>query len=203
MNEENPILILVLMGIVGYIAFTWWSDFGKSGSSSEQALLPGASKASRKAVAVAIVGTVALLLGEVFGEISLGIADAQSQMTILFACYTLFAAFGEEFVFRGFLYYDKGGSGLLVTSCVAVSVLFALLHGYVVKWEEGAILFDFGTKALFSTSAIFVGSLWFYWLRFNILNPTCSLIPCIVAHLTKNLGVILVKAAQGHLVGLY
>ena len=41
------------------------------------------------------------------------------------------------------------------------------------------------------------GSLWFYAVRFFPLNPTRSLLPCVAAHATKNLGVIALKYAQG------
>jgi hypothetical protein len=49
----------------------------------------------------------------------------------------------------------------------------------------------------------FAGSLWFYTVRFFPLNPQHSLIPCIAAHLTKNLGVFGLKAALGFVSGWY
>lgn len=205
MNEDNPILILILLCIVGYVAYSWATDVRKSLSEgvAEPASLPGASMCRASLIYLAIVGSAVLLVLEVVGEIALGIDGAQSKITWLFAVYTLFAAFGEELVFRGFLFYDKGGRSQFVLSCVAISFVFALLHGYILRWEEGALVVDFGVKGIFSTVALFVGSLWFYWLRFNAMNASRSLIPSIVAHLTKNLGVVLVKAIQGHLVGLY
>ena len=44
-------------------------------------------------------------------------------------------------------------------------------------------------------------TLWFYAVRFWPLNPTRSLLPCVAAHAAKNLGVLAVKAAQGHVSG--
>lgn len=204
MNEENPILILVLMAIVGYVAFVWMSDFKKASAGVvDPGAMPGARSCSPRMLVVAIVGALFLLGLETWGELALGIAESQSEITWLFAGYTLFAAFGEELVFRGFLFYDKRGRGLLIVSCLAISLLFALLHGYVIKWEEGALLVDLGLKGLFSTAFLFLGSLWFYWLRFSKGNPNRSLIPCIAAHAAKNLGVVVVKASQGFVVGLF
>jgi hypothetical protein len=50
---------------------------------------------------------------------------------------------------------------------------------------------------------LFVGSLWFYAVRFARFNPQRSLLPCFAAHAAKNLGVIIIKLLQGHLVGAW
>jgi len=52
---------------------------------------------------------------------------------------------------------------------------------------------------------VFLFSFWLYAMRFPLrypkLNPSRSLIPCIAAHLAKNLGVFVIKLAQGHVSG--
>ena len=53
------------------------------------------------------------------------------------------------------------------------------------------------------SSLAFAGSLWFYALRFAPFNPGRSLLPCIVGHLTKNLGVFALKGAAGFVSGWY
>ena len=67
----------------------------------------------------------------------------------------------------------------------------------LVKYSVGSYQVPF----FFSTLMVFLGSLWFYAMRFQPANPGRSLIPCIVAHLVKNLGVVVIKAAQGFVVG--
>ncbi|MEX0867566.1 MAG: CPBP family intramembrane glutamic endopeptidase, partial [Pirellulales bacterium] len=170
--------------------------------------LPGAHPTTVAAVAVA-VGVSLLLLGlETWTEIRLGVSEQQSDMTVLFGLYTLAAAFIEELIFRGFIYYDKGGKALLVLSCLAASILFALIHPYMWQWNGDAdwmnkLTFNFSTIAVISTSFVFIKSLWYYTVRFYPLNPRHSLIPCIAAHFATNVGVFVVKAVQGHVVGLY
>jgi len=84
---------------------------------------------------------------------------------------------------------------------VGVSLLFALLHPFLWEWKGDGLTAHFGGKAWFSTAAIFAGSLWFYTVRFFRLNPQRSLLPCIVAHATKNLGVLAIKYVQGFVGG--
>jgi hypothetical protein len=80
------------------------------------------------------------------------------------------------------------------------SAVFALLHPFVWSWEEGFTL-TLGLNDWFSTGMIFLGSLWFYAMRFSGLNTTRSMLPCFAAHLVKNLGVIAVKAQEGFVDG--
>jgi hypothetical protein len=86
---------------------------------------------------------------------------------------------------------------------VGASVVFAALHPFLWQWEDGALTWTLTAKGGFSTAVVFVSSLWFYTVRFAGFNPHHSLIPCIVAHATKNLGVIIIKAGSGFLVGWY
>lgn len=201
---DNPLVLLALIGVVIYVGYLWLGDYraAQSGAPREGAL-PGATRAPARAIWLAVAGSVALLGIEVAGEYRLGIVDAQTTMTWLFALYALFAAFGEEVMFRGFVVVERRGRALLLASVVAGSLVFALLHGH---WYESGddgfrVLTD--GKSLFSTTMLFLGSLWFYAVRFWGLNPQHSLIPCVAAHLAKNVGVIAVKLSQGHVSGLY
>jgi membrane protease YdiL (CAAX protease family) len=175
---------------------------------------PGAKPVGSLAVSVAVAGALVLLAVEVLGENSLGIAGQQTMMTVLFGLYTLAAAFVEELIFRGYLVYERGTRRQLVAGIFVVSAIFALLHPYLWHWKtpegaaswefwRGSLSPDFGTKALFSTSIVFVRSLWFYCVRFWPANPLRSLIPCIAAHLVTNAGVFALKASQGFVTGLY
>jgi len=83
----------------------------------------------------------------------------------------------------------------------AASVLFAALHPLLWKWEDGTLAWTFTPKGWFSTSVVFISSLWFYTVRFASFNPRRSLIPCVSAHAAKNIGVFAIKAAQGFVVG--
>lgn len=228
---DGPLINLLGLLIAGGGFYIWWQDYRanrrdevKMASSRLEAdatseataiapsepshRLPGAYPTTLAAVAVA-VGVSLLLLGlETWTEIRLGVSEEQSDMTVLFGLYTLAAAFIEELIFRGFIYYDKGGKALLVLSCLAASILFAVIHPYMWHWNgdadwTGKLTFDFSTIAVISTSFVFIKSLWYYTVRFYPLNPRHSLIPCIAAHFATNVGVFAIKAMQGHVVGWY
>jgi membrane protease YdiL (CAAX protease family) len=107
----------------------------------------------------------------------------------------------EEVVFRGYLAIENRGRLLLWAGVVGVSLLFAVLHPFLWKWNGQGLTLHFGAKAWFSTAMVFAVSLWFYTVRFFQLNPQQSLLPCFVAHATKNLGVFAVKYIQGFVGG--
>ncbi len=200
--NDDPLFQILMLGAGLFILKLWLDDrkaFAK-GQPNPKAL-PGATPAGAKAVAIGIVGALVILAAETWGEIKLGIADEQSDMTVLFALCTLTAAVVEEIIFRGFLVIEKRGKAVLWLGVIGASVLFAALHPFLWDWTDGKLTWTFTDKGWFSTAAIFAGSLWFYAVRFASFNPTRSLLPCFAAHAAKNLGVIAVKAAQGHLVG--
>ena len=139
---------------------------------------------------------------ETWGELRLGIADEQSEVTVLFCLYTLVAAVIEEIIFRGFIVpAERRGRAVLVAGAVGASLLFTLAHPFLWTWDDNGFALHFTTKAWFSSGAVFASSLWFYFVRFMPANPTRSLLPCFAAHGAKNLAVILVKTAQGFVVG--
>jgi len=201
MGSDHPLLLLLLIGAAG-VAFRWWrEDLRRATGTPDPRALPGAVPAPRTATVIAVAGALALLAGETAGEHALGISGEQSRITALFGVYTLAAAFLEEVIFRGYLVVEGRGRAALVGGVVGASLLFALLHPFLWQWQDGTLVLQGSTKAWFSTGAIFAGSLWFYFVRFMPGNPRHSLLPCIAAHLAKNLGVFLVKLAQGHVTG--
>ncbi len=202
MAPDNPWLLAGMI-LAGVVVAKWWRDdyrTARLGQPAPQAF-PGATPASRQALLIAAGGTLVLLAGETAGEYALGLTAKQSQMTVLFGLYTLVAAFGEELVFRGYLVVENRGRAALIAGVVGASLGFALLHPFFWNWEGGRLSFQGDAKAWFSTAAVFTGSLWFYAVRFLPMNPTRSLLPCVVAHLTKNLGVFAIKYIQGFVSG--
>ena len=207
---DDPISILLALAVAGYFFRTWLQDFS---TKETEGALPGAKPVGLTAVMVAIAGALVILGAEVCGEYALGVVQEQTDMTILLGIYTLAAAFSEELIFRGFLFYDKGSKGQLVGSIIITSAIFALIHPYIWHYEMSDqdawwqihrwLSLDLTTKALLSTGIVFLNSLWFYYVRFFQLNPLQSLIPCIAAHFASNLGVFLIKALQGKVSGLY
>lgn len=200
--QNDPWKILLLLGIGLYVAKLWLDDYrarvaGKPNARS----LPGATAAPTKAIVVGVLGGLVIVALESWGEMRLGLAKEQSTMTALFAAYTLVAAVTEEIIFRGYIILDKKSPAVLWGSAIGASLLFAALHPFLWQWENGQLLWTFGAKGWYSSSAVFVSSLWFYFVRFSPLNPERSLVPCFAAHAGKNIGVIAIKAAQGFLGG--
>jgi len=199
--SESPILIIML--VVGgiYLGRMWWEDLQayRTGKPHPGAL-PGATPCSRRAVIVAVIGASILLGAETWGEILLGLDSQQSEITALFGIYTLFAALIEELIFRGYLVVTQRGTLVRWLAIVGASLVFALLHPFLWEWDGGVVL-TLDAKGWFSTAAIFLGSLWFYYVRFMPSNPLHSLIPCVAAHATKNLGVFAIKGVQGFVTG--
>lgn len=202
---DNPLFILIGLGAAAYFFKLWLDDLKKEKlGTPNPGAFPGATTAPRKAVIIAIIGALVILAAEVGGEYIGDFVGEQSDITILFALYTLAAAFVEELIFRGFFVVQKRGRAILVGSVLLFSILFAAIHPFLWEWSgEDGLLFHFTGKAWFSTSIVFLNSLWFYAVRFLPFNPRHSLLPCILAHLASNLGVVLIKFLQGHVVGLW
>jgi len=198
MGSDNPWLLVGMIFAGGVVAQRWAEDFrsARAGVAQPRAF-PGATPASGRLLLIATAGALVLLAAETTGERALGLTAQQSRMTVLFGLYTLMAGFLEELVFRGYLVVENRGRAGLVSGIVAASLGFALLHPFLWAWRAGALHWQGGAKVWFSTSAIFAGSLWFYAVRFVPGNPTRSLLPCVAAHVVKNLGVFAIKYAQG------
>ncbi|HLP10245.1 MAG TPA: CPBP family intramembrane glutamic endopeptidase [Opitutaceae bacterium] len=202
--SENPLLLVVMIVVSAALFHLWWSDLraARAGRPNPRAF-PGAVPCERRLLVIAVLGSAALLAIEILGENALGLTAQQKTVTVLWSLYTFAASFTEELAFRGFLVVTNRGRAALWGSIVGFSVVFALAHPFLWSWTDGKLEFTFTIKAWFSTAMIFVGSLWFYALRFAAFNPARSLLPCIVAHLTKNLGVFAAKAAAGFIAGWY
>ena len=195
--------LLILLGVSIWLARQWMLDYEAAlAGTPRQRPLPGATPASLSAIAVAAIGALCILAAEAGGEHVLGVSAEQSTMTALFGLYSVIGApVIEEIVFRGYLVIEDRGWPALWASVVTVSLLFALLHPFLWEWHGTRLTVHLTGKAWFSTAAIFAGSLWFYAVRFVRLNPRRSLLPCLVAHATKNLGVLAIKYLQGFLGG--
>jgi len=202
--QNNPLVQLAVLGVSAYVIKIWFDDYraAKAGKPNPNAL-PGAAGAPAFALWIAAIGGLLITAAETWGELALGIAGEQSNITVLFAAYTLFAAIVEEVIFRGYIVVDNRGPAARWAAVFVASLLFAALHPFLWDYKDGAVFWQFNTKGWFSTAAVFTASLWFYTVRFAKFNPAHSLLPCFAAHLAKNAGVIAVKAVQGHVVGLY
>lgn len=202
--SDNPLILLLMIGVSAYVTKLWFDDLkaARNGKPNERAL-PGAVDAPKAAYLLAAFGAILILAGETWGELALGLAEKQSKMTALFATYTLCAAFVEEIIFRGYIVPTTPRPLIRWAGVAAASLLFAALHPFLWDWKEGRILWKLDAKGWFSTATVFVTSLWFYIVRFARFNPSYSLGPCFAGHLAKNVGVIIIKGAQGYLVGWY
>jgi membrane protease YdiL (CAAX protease family) len=202
--SEDPLMVAAMIAVAAVVLHLWWGDLrAHSGGAPHSRAFPGAVPCSRQSVLIAVAGALILLALETGGEVVLGIADQQKTVTVLWSAYTFMAAFVEELTFRGFLVVTSRGRSWLWASVVLFSVLFALCHPFLWTWEDGRLLLHFTAKGWFSTVTVFGCSLWFYTVRFFPMNPGGSLLPCIAAHLTKNLGVFALKAAGDFVSGWY
>lgn len=209
---ENPIMILLYVGIAVYVGRMYWSDY-KTGRADdpESGAMPGAFTTSIAAIVIATVGALLILAAEVGGEIALGVVSEQSEM-LWYALFAIVAAgIVEEVIFRGYLVIDKKGTALLIGSCVGFSLIFAVIHFHLFSldypddvgwWQiwKADIEWTLTNKGFFTTGILFANSLWFYTCRFGPWNPTRSLFPCMIAHAASNLGVYVVKLVQGYVI---
>lgn len=204
MSQEDPITILIIFAGTLYLATLWLNDYRRNqkGTPNPRAL-PGASPASLKITTIGILGALIILGAETSGEYVLGISEKQSNITWLYLLAMISASFLEELIFRGYLVIAQRGKHILLLSIAGFSLLFALVHPFLWSWQDGSLQLDLTPKGYFSTAIVLLNSLWFYALRFMPLNVTHSIIPCIAAHLSSNLGVFAIKLIQGHVTGLY
>ena len=196
---NNPLLLLFLTGAGVYVAKSWRDDLraARHGRPNANAF-PGAKPASPRAIVIAIAGALILLGAETIGEIALGVAGEQSRMTWLFAAYSICAApIIEELIFRGWLVVENRGRAAMWAAAIGASLVFALLHPFLWRWEDAGLELTIGRKGWFSTGVVFATSLWFYAARLGPWNETRSLLPCFAGHAAKNLGVVAIKAATG------
>ena len=199
--SDNPVAILLYLGVAGYVLYLYLVDFRstRAGNVADGNSMPGASAMPASALIIGVCVAVLILAVETGGEVVLGISSEQSQMAWYFLFASLAAGVIEEVIFRGYLVVSKRGRAALIASCVGFSFVFALIHGHLWSTENG-FEFTFTTKGVFSTSILFLNSLWFYLVRFGPWNPTQSIFPCMLAHACSNLGVFIIKLFQGYVV---
>lgn len=201
---HSPLIQVGLALLIAYVFYLWLTDFRtRQRGGGNAGALPGSSPCPKNVVIVGILGALALVAGETYGEYLLGVSAEQSSMTILFAVVSIASAFGEELIFRGYLVVENRGKAALWLSIFGFSALFSMIHPFLWQWEEGIFQIQMSGKAWFSTAIVFINSLWFYGLRFSRWNPQQSLWPCIAAHASSNAAVFLTKLAQGHVSGIY
>jgi uncharacterized protein len=201
--NDSPWSLLGMIAATAAVFGLWWRDFQAQragGGNPGRHTFPGTSSCSPRVVAFATGGMIVLLGAEVGGEYALGIVADQKSISVLFGIYTLAAAFLEELLFRGYLVVEHRGRAVLWLSITGFSVAFALAHPFLWEWRSGVFSIHLTVKTVFTTSMLFLGSVWFYFVRYVGMNQQHSLIPCIAAHLSKNLGVFLLKALQGFVV---
>ena len=196
MNQQPWVVaLLIALGLV--LTWFWIRDFRSRTAPSHPHPLPGATSCSSKLIVVGVMCGAALVIAETAGELCLGITHEQSTLTPLFAVWTILAAFCEEIIFRGHFAVQGKGNRILWASIIAFSAVFAALHPFVWKWDLDGFSWNPSLKGWFSTFFAFAGSIVFYALRFNRWNRSRSLLPCFAAHVSKNIGVIAIKALTG------
>ncbi len=196
---------LIIFAVALYLGKQWLGDL--RGEKTGLRAFPGAVPASPFLIMAAIAGALVILAIETIGEYRLGTSATQSNITGSFLLVMVAAGFLEELIFRGYLVIENRGRIILWSGILAVSVLFTLGHAqYWLLWGEssptGDLSLNFTTGSLWTLLILFVNSLWFYTVRFNQFNPARSLLPCIAAHISSNLGVFVIKLLQGHVAGI-
>ncbi len=195
---------LLIFAVALYLGIQW---LGQSrGKKSRFQNFPGAAPASGFLILAAVVGGLVILAIETAGEYYLGTSATQSDITWSFLLVMIAAGFLEELIFRGYLVIENRGKAILWSGIFVVSALFALGHvQYWLVWGTSSptnnLALNLSSGSLWTLLILFLNSLWFYAVRFNCYNPSRSLLPCIAAHISSNIGVFVIKLLQGHVVG--
>ncbi|MAV39503.1 MAG: CPBP family intramembrane metalloprotease [Puniceicoccaceae bacterium] len=198
--NEDPLIIAFYLAIALYLGHVYRLDiqaFSKGVPNAKA--LPGAVPIPALLTVASVLLGIVLLGNAVIGEYALGLVDAQSEMVWFFIFASLSAGVIEEIVFRGYLVFENRGRNALLLSCLAFSLLFALIHGYLWSFEDG-FSWVFTVQSIYNTWILFINSLVFYGIRFGPWNPQRSMLPSIIAHMVFNLGVFLVKWMQGFII---
>ncbi len=200
--QSDPVVAIIFFAIAAYLFKMWLDDtisYEKTGDLKKGAFV-GLGFVGLPLVGFAIVVSLGLLGVQCVGESYFGIVQEQSTIGYFAILTFSAAAFIEELVFRGYFVVDKTKLSL-VASILGFSLIFALAHPFLWDFsdETGSYVFsfDFSFKAFYYTFFIFLNSIFFYLLRFNKFNPKRSLLPCFTAHLAYNVGVYVIKLAQG------
>jgi hypothetical protein len=202
---NHPLLLLLVTGAGIYLLKLWRDDLRAAlrGAPTPNAF-PGAFPATPSVTILSLVGALVILAVESIGEVALGVAGEQARLSWLFALYSVAAApVIEETIFRGWLVVENRGRATMWAAAALASLVFALLHPFLWRWEDAGFELTLGRKGWFSAAMVFALSFWFYLIRLGPWNKTRSLLPCFAGHAAKNLGVIAIKAATGFMGGLW
>ncbi len=205
---QEGLLYPIIMFCAGLWLFKLWLDDARAVSlgTPNKNGFSGATYTSKNIAICGACAGVCLLIFAVFLENITGTSESQTKVSVWAVFGWIAAAFIEELIFRGYLVIDKKGKFCLITSIFVFSLIFTICHPFF--WDytipenadflSGKFSFDFSSRAWVSSVVVFVSSLVFYILRFMPQNVSKSLIPCILAHLSYNLGTFFVKAIQGY-----
>lgn len=212
MTSINPVGVLLFCVVALWLARMWIHDARENPRGGG---LPGASHCPWIAVVIAVAGTLVLLALETWGEIRLGISAEQKDVSWLALPMFIAAGFTEEVIFRGYLVVERRGVAARWASILIFSLIFALIHDHLWSFEMpddrsagmltalwNGFEFNLSMKGFFSTGFIFVGAVWFYFVRFFKWNPNASLLAPVVAHIVKNVAVFAIKLVQGHVTSI-
>lgn len=210
MMQDDAFYAIGMFAIAAWLFKMWLGDlreFRLTGK-PRKGEFPGARPASKWLIGLGVFLGLILLTNITMEEIVAGEVEAQTKVSFLAVFSWIGAAFVEELIFRGYLIVDNRGQFALWSSAIFFSLLFMIFHPFFWDYtipEGGSIFdasftFDFTTKAVRDSANVFASSIIFYALRFCPQNKMRSLIPCIAAHLSYNLGVFFVKAGQGFVV---
>lgn len=198
--DSSALNHLIYLALGGGVLVLWTKEArgaGQRTAGAPEPFWPGASWCRWQAAALGAVGALLITLVESGLEIHLGVKDEQSTIPASFLLAMMGAAVVEEVTFRGFAAPAALAGLRLLATVLAGSLVFMLLHGHIVAFEDGALRLRDDPKSLVSAGSAFAVSCWLYLCRFNPLNPGRSLAPALVGHAVRNLAVFGIKDAQG------
>ncbi len=187
---EDALIESILYAVLGLSVLVMWLGDLRRPADGRERFWPGATRCGWQPIILAIGGVIVLTIIETLLEDSFGLRDKQSEIADHFLLAMLGASVVEEMTFRGFAASSTlAGVRLLLVTLIG-SAIFAAFHGHGLSDAKGWV----------STGSVFAVSCWLYLSRFNALNPTRSMIPCLAGHAARNLAVFGVKAAQGFVI---
>jgi uncharacterized membrane protein (UPF0136 family) len=185
MTRDHPLILVALIGLAAWCFWYWLRDLRAPPADGRR--FPGATQANAKVLLAAVLGSLYFLAVDLVGRHQLDLLDEAPPITALMAVFMLAWAFLEELALRGYLVIESRGPLVLLLCILGYSLATTLLV----------------QDSLFGKGVAFMTAMWYFALRFCRWNSARSLLPCIVAHLTTNLGLILVRVFQKKISGLW
>lgn len=217
--QGDPLMSLIMFGFGLYVLKLWFEDTTNAlkGNPHPKAF-PGTSFCERPMLVLAAVGSLALVIVATIGEIALGVSADQHDATWVMLLGWMGMAVVEELLVRGYggkMFIKTDNRKQMWRGILLISAAFAAMHPYLwtVDVPEHIPSFQIwrGTwefhllsiQKWWTTLMLFANSLFWFWLRYHKNNPSQSLLPCIVGHVSANVAVFMVKLMQGHIVGVW